>query len=489
MSERLKALSGHPINHCLDGPNTCVPLISALGSISRPKPLLAIKNISQTSDWKLLRKTCFKTASKCYYGYNTWQSKQNGKAKGIGSSFRKTTKSLSMLQMNLPSDHLHDRKTLLLNMRCLSRLRVLYLNFGYRPDTRGRYSQDLDLCICFKDLLLLHSLKLDFTMFPLIKDEGLERTFSGFKYLAQLSTLNLDLRSCANITGKSIKNIFKNLRNLTLLSKLNMNLNFAHGVNANHTEAFSTTFPHLRSLLSLILDLSTYENYITDQAIQNLSAGIGYVESLLLLKINLYDKGGITRKGLEALSLALSRLTNLRHFELKIKRCSRIDDKGIRSLSVGLSCLRASVSLTISLEECSRITDRGIQSLSAGVGHLMSLSSLTLIMVNCSNIANKSIEDLSVSLSCLTCLDTLNIRLLSPESRITDIGIEALSLGFRCLRPNALIGVRFSKCNEVTDKSIENLVAMFKSRNARYHVTYGYYYHFYDGYLSYGESP
>ena len=471
MSERLKALCDHPINHYLDGSNTCVPLISALDSISRPKPLLAIKSISQTSDWKLLRKTCFKTASKCYYGYNTWQSQQNGKAKGIGSSFRKITKSLSMLQMNLPSDHLPNRKALLLNMRFLSCLRVLYLNFGYLPDIRGRYSQDLDLCICFKDLLLLHTLKLDFTMFPLIKDKGLERTFSGFKYLAQLSTLDLDLRSCANITGRSIKNIFKNLRNLTLLSKLNMNLNFAHGVNAKHTEPFSTTLPHLRSLSSLILDLSTYENYITDHAIQNLSRGIGYVESLLLLKINLYDKGGITGKGLEALSLALSHLINLRHFELKIKSCSGIDDKGMQSLSAGLSCLRASLSLTISLEECSRITDKGIQSLSAGVGNLVSLSNLTLILVSCDNIADKSIEDLSVSLSCLTCLNTLNIRLLSPESRITDVGIEALSLGFRRLPPNALIGVRFSKCSEVTDKSIENLVAILKSRNARYHVT------------------
>ena len=471
MSERLKVLSDHPTNHFLDGSNTCVPHISALDPISRPKPLFAMKNIWQTSDWKLLRKTCLKTVSKCYYGYNTWQSKQNRKAKGIGSSFRKTTKSLSMLQMNLPSNHLPDRKALLLNMRFLSCLRVLYLNFGYLPDIRGRYSQDLDLCICFKDLLLLHTLKLDFTMFPLIKDKDLERTFSGFKYLAQLSTLDLDLRSCAKITGKSMKNIFKNLRNLTLLSKINMNLNFAHGVYAKHTEPFSTTLPHLRSLLSLILDLRTYENYITDHAIQNLSRGIGCAESLLLLKINLYAKGGIARKGLGTLSLALSHLINLRHFELKITGCSSIDDTGIQSLSAGLSCLRSLLSLTISLEECSRITDRGIQSLSVGVGHLVSLSSLTLIMVNCRNIADKSIEDLSISLSYLSYLNTLNIRLLSPESRITDIGIEALSLGFRCLSPNALVCVRFSKCSEVTDKSLENMIAILKSRNTPYHVT------------------
>ena len=93
------------------------------------------------------------------------------------------------------------------------------------------------------------------------------------------------------------------------------------------------------------------------------------------------------------------------------------------------------------------------------------------MMVNCGNIADKSIEGLSVSISYLPRLNTLNLRLLSPESRITDLGIEALSLGFRCLIPNTLIDVRFSKCTKVTDKSIENLIATLKSRNARYHVT------------------
>ena len=345
MSEPLKLSNNNSFSR-LESSNIYEPLISTLDSMLRPKPLLVIKNISQTNDWRFLQKTCFKTASKRYFSYNSWQSEPNGKIKGIGSSFRRTSKSLSTLQINLPSNHIRDRRTLLINMRYLSYLKNLCLNFGYQ---RGVYCKHLDLSLYFKDLLLLHTLKLDFAMFPLITDGELEKTFSGFKYLTQLSILYLDLRSCTKVTEKSVKNIFKNLRNLTLLSKLNLNLNFSQNVIGKHTEPFSI-LSHLKSLLSLNLDLSTYDNYITNLAIKNLSTGIGHARSLVFLKLNLNDKGGISGKGLEVLSLALNRLINLNYFELKIKGCIRIDDKGMQSLSAGLSRLTSLLSLTIRLE-------------------------------------------------------------------------------------------------------------------------------------------
>jgi len=281
-------------------------------------------------------------------------------------------------------------------------------------------------------------------------DGGMGALGQGLGQIACLVDLELDVSGCGNIVDRDVQNFGDGLGKGTNLLVLRMNMR-STGLSDDALCGLGAGLSKLTSLETLWLDISHCKG-VGDDGLRGFAAGLGELENLLLLE--LYFVGcSFGDVGMTMLGDGIGRLDGLRELRIQLFGLVRIGDRGLASFGNRLSKLSNLIAAELSLYRCS-VGDVGLQHLGRGLASMASLRKLHLDVRYCSLIGSTaSLWDFGQLLGQHSRLTTLELN-FGGCGAITDDALHGFGYGLRQLANLAKVRLDFGDCPHVSDTGL-----------------------------------
>ncbi|CAE7543990.1 ABCC1, partial [Symbiodinium pilosum] len=263
--------------------------------------------------------------------------------------------------------------------------------------------------------------------------------------LQQLNSLNLDLTTAYLHAARSMH---EGVRHLEQLGSLKLKVDSF--VNSEDTCKFGECFEQLQRLTDFSLEFKGFAQSVESAQLQNLGLSLRKLTCLRSFSLT-FPKNSNFTKGGQGLGEGLGYLQQLCSLSLDLSSTELEDKEGIRSLGEGLQKLQQLSSLSVALRS-TKLGDKGSRNFFEGLGKLQQLSSLSLDLGS-NDISDEGVRPVRDGLGKLP-LISLNLDV--SANRIKLEGCQGLAEGLSQIQELRWLGLKMTS-NKIGDEGGRNL--------------------------------